>query len=367
MASIHKQPNGRWKVRYRTPDGKDRAKRFALKVDAQRFANGIETDKARGIFVDPRAGRITFAEWHKRWTDSTVDLRASTRARDDSYARNHVLPRFGKRALASIDHLDVVEWIAELSASGKAPATVHKCHQILAKCLRAAVRARLIPFNPCDGVALPRVERQEMRFLDPQQLAGLAETINPRYRAFVLLGGYGGLRLGEMLGLRRERVDLLRRRVDVAEILVEVRGRITYGPPKTSAGRRTVPLPRVVAEALQETLESVEPGGLVFTSPEGKPARASQLRRRVWAPAVRAAGLEPLRIHDLRHSAVAFWIAAGASPKEIALRAGHTSVSVVLDRYGHLLPGSEKRTTDALDIMASDAAQAQASVSPLRP
>jgi hypothetical protein len=76
--------------------------------------------------------------------------------------------------------------------------------------------------------------------------------------------------------------------------------------------------------------------------------------------------LELLRIHDLRHSAVAFWIAAGASPKEIAVRAGHTSVSLVLDRHGHLLPGSEERTTDALDVMASDAAQAQASVSPLR-
>ena len=122
----------------------------------------------------------------------------------------------------------------------------------------------------------------------------------------------------------------------------------------------------MVAEALQETLESVETGGLVFTSPEGKPARASQFRRRVWAPAVKAAGLEPLRIHDLRHSAVAFWIAAGASPKEIAVRAGHTSVSVVLDRNGHLLPGSEDRTTDALDVMASDATAAQASIRPLR-
>lgn len=366
MASITRQPNGRWKVRYRTPSGEDRAQRFDRKVDAQRFANGIEADKARGVFVDPRAGRITFAQWHARWTDSTVDLRASTLARDDSYARNHLLPRFGKKSLAAIDHLDVVEWVAELSASGMAPATAHKAHQILAKCLRAAVRARLIPFNPCDGVSLPRIERQEMRFLDPTQLAGLSDVIDPRYRAFVLLGGYGGLRLGELLGLRRERVDLLRRRVEVAEILVEVRGHITYGPPKTRAGRRSVPLPRVVAEALQEALESVEPGGLVFTSPEGKPARASQLRRRVWAPAVNAAGLEPLRIHDLRHSAVAFWIAAGASPKEIAVRAGHTSVAVVLDRYGHLLPGTEEKVTDELDRMASEAGLSQASVHPIR-
>lgn len=122
------------------------------------------------------------------------------------------------------------EWIAELAASGRAPATVHKCHQILAKCMRAAVQARLIPYNPCDGVALPRIERQEMRFLGPIEIAALADAIDPRYRAFVLVKAFGGLRLGEMLGLRAERVDLLRRRIEVAEILVEVRGHISFGP-----------------------------------------------------------------------------------------------------------------------------------------
>jgi len=70
---------------------------------------------------------------------------------------------------------------------------------------------------------------------------------------------------------------------------------------------------------------------------------------------VRRAGLEPLRIHDMRHTAVALWIAAGASPYEIASRAGHTSVAIVLDRYGHLLPGSEERVNDALDVLARDA------------
>jgi integrase len=73
---------------------------------------------------------------------------------------------------------------------------------------------------------------------------------------------------------------------------------------------------------------------------------------------VEAVGLAPLRIHDLRHSAVAFWIEAGASPKEVAARAGHSSVVTVLDRYGHLLPGSEDRVNDALDAMADAVASA---------
>jgi integrase len=94
------------------------------------------------------------------------------------------------------------------------------------------------------------------------------------------------------------------------------------------------------------------PDQLVFAAPEGGPIRGSLFRRRFWLPAVDAAGVAPLRLHDLRHTAVAFWIAAGASPKEIAVRAGHSSVAVVLDRYGHLLPGIEERVTAALDEFA---------------
>ncbi len=69
--------------------------------------------------------------------------------------------------------------------------------------------------------------------------------------------------------------------------------------------------------------------------------------------------MAPLRIHDMRHTAVALWIAAGASPNEIAARAGHTSVSVVLDRYGHLLPGTEERVNDALDALVRASTPAQ--------
>jgi integrase len=232
----------------------------------------------------------------------------------------------------------VREWIANLSASGLAPTTVHKCAQILAKVMRAAVDAGLIASSPCDRQPLPKVERDEMRFLAPAEVARLADSIAPAYRPLVLVGAYGGLRAGEMFGLRRERVDALRARIDVAEVLVEVNGHHHFGPPKTRAGRRGVPLPRFVAEDLADHLERVD--GLVFPAPHGGPVRASLFRRRVWHPAVEAAGLAPLRIHDLRHTAVALWIAAGASPKEIAARAGHTSVATVLDRYGHLLPGA---------------------------
>jgi integrase len=140
---------------------------------------------------------------------------------------------------------------AELSARGLAPATVQKSYQLLGKVMGAAVDAGMLAQSPCRRVPLPKVEREEMRFLTPAEVATLADAIAPRCRALVLVGAYGGLRIGELAGLRRSRVDLLRGTVTVAEIVVEVRGVLHIGgSPKTRASRRTVGLPRFVVEEL---------------------------------------------------------------------------------------------------------------------
>ena len=189
-----------------------------------------------------------------------------------------------------------------------------------------------------------------MRFSTVAEVRRLAAAVGPSYRALILLGAYGGLRIGEMAGLRRKRLDLTAGVVEVAEVVTEMHGHLYLGSPKTAAGRRRVGLPRVVVEALQEHLaaQSVEPDGFVFARSNGAPLRTANFRTRVWRPATHAAGLEGLRIHDLRHTAVAPWIAAGAGPKEVATRAGHTSVSFTLDRYGHLYPEAD-RARDRLD------------------
>jgi integrase len=113
-----------------------------------------------------------------------------------------------------------------------------------------------------------------------------------------------------------------------------------------------VTLPRSVVEELAEHLRPVgDADGHVFTADKGGVLRPSNFRVKVWLPAVRAAGLAPLRPHDLRHTAVALWIAAGANPKEVSVRAGHTSVAFALDRYGHLFEGHDDELRDRLDVM----------------
>jgi integrase len=105
-----------------------------------------------------------------------------------------------------------------------------------------------------------------------------------------------------------------------------------------------------------------DPSDHVFIAPNGGPLRVTAFRARAWRPATKAAALDGLRIHDLRHTAVALWIAAGASPKEVAALAGHTSVSFTLDRYGHLYPDSYATLRDRLDALHSSAQACYAEV-----
>lgn len=328
-------------VRYRTVDGAQRSKQFKRKREADAFVSLVEVDRLSGALIDPRLGRITVGEWWDQWWPTVTNLRISTRSRDAQFYRTHIRPVFGDTPLAKLERTAIRVWIARLaSPSGGhlAPATIHTIVHILNKCMNAAVEDRLVGSNPVAKIPLPKIERTEMRFLTSSEVWTVSDNIDPRYRALVLVGAFCGLRLGELLGLRWGRVDLNGQRINVNETLVDVEAAIHFGPPKTKASVRSVPAPSFVCAELSSRECDRTPSSLVFQSPDGHPARPSQFRSRFWEPGVRAANLAPLRIHDLRHTAVSLWIANGANPKQVATLAGHTSVAVVLDRYGHLYP-----------------------------
>jgi integrase len=244
------------------------------------------------------------------------------------------------------------------NGAGLAPGSVAKVFQVLDKALQAAVDARLLGTNPADNVPLPRDDKPEARFLMPDEIARLADAMPERYRALVSVAAYSGLRIGELAGLKRHRINLMRRSIEVAEVVTEPKGHLTFGPPKTKAGRRVVPIPAAVAVELTEHLgKHAGPGkdGLVFPGRDGGALRATAWRQRMWHPATEAAGLAPLVPHELRHTAVALWISAGADPKRIATWAGHTSVRTILDTYGHLFPTDDDAITAKLDALMAGA------------
>jgi integrase len=265
------------------------------------------------------------------------------------------MPILGARPLGTITPLDIRGAI-EIIGEGKAPATVRMSYAVFHSVMAAAVEAELSARTPCRGISLPSPSRtREIRFLTPDELERLAAAMPPEYRVMIYVAGILGLRWSEITGLRVGRLDLLRRKLTIAETLSEVRGRLQFADVKTKSSRRTLDIPPFLGDMLAEHLVSGgvdgrDPEALVFVSATGQPLRTSYFGRQTWRKAVCAAGLDGqgLTFHHLRHSAVGFLIAVNAPPRVIQRRMGHSSIRVTFDVYGGVLPEVEKQVTEQL-------------------
>ena len=352
MASISKTPQGRWKARYRTLDGQSRSRTFVTKADARRFLDRVGADMQQGRWVDPSLGRMLVSEWAGIYLQTATELDSNTRFTYRRDLTRNILPRFGSRALSAIRPVDIRLWLADERKAGIAPSSVHRHFRVLRRVLNVAVATELLQRSPCDGVKAPSVPATEMRCLTAAEVSRLAESITPAFRALVYTAAYSGLRWGELTGLRRAKLDLSTGTVYVVEQIARIDRQWVRKAPKTKAGRRRVGLPAGVAELLAEHVATYSgPGadGLVFPNRAGNPIHPSSFNTAHWKPAKARVGLDGLRFHDLRHTAVALAIAQGAHPKAIQARMGHSSVQVTLDRYGHLFPELDADIAEGLD------------------
>ncbi|MFS0898937.1 tyrosine-type recombinase/integrase [Mycolicibacterium litorale] len=347
----------RWRARYVAPDGKERAKGFDRKTDAQRWLNEVTASVVTGQYVDPKAGQVTFRDYAERWREMQVQ-RPSSRAHVETMLRRHAYPTFGDRQLSSILPSDVQAWVKSLDYL--APATVGVVHGLVSTVMKAAIRDRRIVANPCDGTKLPKVQRAQIVPLTTEQVNAVRDAVPAELRALVTLAAGTGMRQGECFGLTVDRVRFLERLAVVDRQLVTVPKQApTFGPPKTAASNRTIPLPQVVVDALAAHLAAfpAEPDGLIFTL-AGKPITRQTFGHK-WRPAVETAGLPTgTGFHALRHYYASLLIRHGESVKTVQSRLGHASAVETLDTYSHLWPDSDDRTRDAIDSVLGTTADA---------
>lgn len=360
MGSVRRW-KGRWQARYRGPDGKERARSFDRKLDADRWLAGQEVARAKGEWSDPVLGRTTVSDWHARWRPNVTDLAPGTAALYDRHLA-HVLEVVGGRRLADLRPSDV-----QAAIGGGSPTQARHRRVVLNRLLDAAVADGYIARNPARLVQRAREVPQEMHFLTAAQVAEAADAIGEHYRPAVLTAAWLGLRWGELAGLGIEHVDLLRGRVTVVRQLVEVDGRYRhFAPPKTKAGTRAVSVPPTLVGVLEEVVARpvVQASRLMFPAPAGEPMWRANLGA-TWRRARGRAGLDGVRWHDLRHTAVALAVAAGAHPLTISRRMGHASITVTLDRYGHLFPDLDETLAESLDAGLASSLAAPSPVAPV--
>jgi integrase len=348
----------RWEVagRYRDSSGKQRARNFDRKTDARAFLATVKTDMVRGTWVDPGQSNTRLGPYAETWFASRLNLRRSTAQTDEGILRRHILPALGDARMGRITRGDVQTWVKSLSETGLGPESVRRCHRMLRAILADAVDDRIITESPCRRISLPRLEHREHLYLTAEEVERLAVAIDVLYMPLVYSAVYLGCRWGELVGLKRENLDLLRRQVRIVGTLEEVRGIRYVEETKTRTSRRNLSLPPSLASLLAEHLARAPASEFVFTGPKGQWLRRSVFRRAEWKPALGHAGLdEGLRFHDLRHSCAALLIAQGAHPKEIQARLGHASITTTLNTYGHLWPSLGAQLDEKIDRVLVEA------------
>jgi integrase len=358
-----------YRVRYRA-GGRQRAlsfhaetERLAL-ADADEFVGLLKTlgdERAVQWWNDhldrePGDRGVTLEEWWPRYLESLTGITEGTRVTyQRTYLRVWAEP-LGDRPLAAISREDIARVVNDLSAT-KSDKTVRNAFGVLSSCLKVASADGLIPTVPTRGIRLPRRTEHtatEMRFLDHDEWQLLYDALPRHYRPlFTFLVGTGA-RWGEAEALTVGDVALAGGnpvvRITKAAKWNASKSTRDVGPTKTRKSRRTITLPPEVADELAPLVAGRAKGERLFLAPRG-----GQLRHRTaydeWKAAVARAGLDPQpRIHDLRHTHVAWLIAAGIPLPVIQARLGHEHISTTIDRYGHLLPDLQVAAANAASV-----------------
>jgi integrase len=319
-------------------------------VDALTAARDFKSRRATEVMAQrEQSPDLTLGDVFDLYVRSR-ELRSSTAEVYRYVFAKHVAPQLGGWSMRNLDIGAVEEWFDQLDAG---PGARSKAARLLRALTSFAYRRGI---TPADAGRVLVVSATQPRSLRPaeiptaEQVERLAAAVGDRYRSLVLLLAYGGLRIGEAVALRVDRVDLDRRRMIVDASATEVGGRLVVGKPKTHAGERSFLMPRFLADALRDHMARFPTEtGLVFSAPDGGQLRPGNFRRRVFDPAAAGVDLAGLHLHDLRHTCASTLAAQGASATEIAARLGHANPGVTQRVYLHLLETRDERLAELQD------------------
>lgn len=282
--------------------------------------------------------------------------------------RIHIAPVMGHLPLDAVSKTAVASWVNLMATSGAAGKSIKNRHGFLSAMFANAVDDGLIPANPCAKTRLPETERPDMVFLSEDEFTDLLAYIPAHHQPLVLTLAATGMRWGEVTALRPGDFDLDKMTVKISRAWKASADGWYIGPPKTKRSRRTINLPDNLLPHIRPLIESGSE--YVFTNSRGLPVRQQNFFEAVWSPARRLAnGLAPFksakadrarpwvakthgiwngrqpaskplgqwpRVHDLRHSHVAWLLAQGVGIDVISRRLGHESIQTTMDIYGHV-------------------------------
>lgn len=296
---------------------------------------------------------ITFGALAENYMeDMSHRLKPTTMESKEKILKYNILPYFADTKISDIDSLKIRKWqnemISYLTASGKPyrESSLHYVNSQLSAVMNYAVKHYGLPSNPCSVTGtIGKLKTKEMQIWTVDEFNLFIGQIRGEHfiTAFTTLF-YTGLRCGELLALTPDDI-LPEKSVSVTKNFERVKGKWIVLTPKTEASIRTVAIPGFLYEMLQNYI-----GGIYGIQPSDRifPFTAAALRYQL-TKGVECAGLQPIRIHDLRHSHASMLINMGVDIVEISKRLGHESPKITLDVYSHLYPGRDREVADLLE------------------
>jgi integrase len=374
--SIFQRKDGRWcgVLNLGCENGRRKRKHFygATAAAVQQELLKARSDRSQGLPVTVE--HQTVAQYLDHWLEHTLKAKAKPRSYESfsTIARLHIKPSIGRIQLHKLAPQHIQKLLDEKSKNGLSPQTVTNIRTVLRSALSQAVKWSLVSRNSAALVNAPRISRKRIEPLNPEHARKLLEVAKgSRYEAIYIVALTLGLRRGEVLGMRWSDVDFDERALRVSQSIQRLstgvqgqKSELRATETKTDGSRRTIALPNSVVRALrvhrarqaQDRLAagtSWEDHGLVFTNRIGRPIEPILIHR-AYKALLKEAGLPTtLRFHDLRHSAASLLLSQGVHPRAIMELLGHSSITVTMNVYGHVMPAMMRDAADKMDAILS--------------
>ncbi|MEU7074687.1 site-specific integrase [Streptomyces narbonensis] len=347
----------RWQARYDDPTGREVTSLHRTKAEAEAEIVKQESDKQAGSWLDPKAGLVTVEKYAlETWLPAQNLIGRSVKEYQGALDR-YLIPEWGNRQIRSIKPSEAGAWQQLLTSKYKlSGSTPNRVARYVRGVFRLAVIDRVIAVSPFDGIKAPTLVEAAVHPPDVAEVKELiAAAYKPIWRAMIEVTALTGLRSGELRGLTLDRIDFLRRTIQVDRQMVYEAGKGMFlDNLKTGAGRRLLPVTKRTVDLLAAYVAAHPPAadgeraGLLFTMPDGKPVGESTLDS-AFKTTCKKAKLGKRHWHELRHHYASVLIAGGENPKVVQKRLGHKDVMTTLRTYAHLFAEAEEQTRDVLD------------------
>ena len=392
QGSLYQAGDKTWVYQYYDEDNKRRTRRFSRKTEARAFADALLA-AAQSPLSGGKVTPMTVTEWMDQWLETYARpvIKLSTYTSYETYIRGHVKPEIGSLYINRLTTLDLQKFFNERAAEGNlkgdgglSPKTLRNLRNMLHLALEQAVRERILPYNPIDGVRLPRDHKKEMRVLSLSEQNRLiwAAKAMPEPAAFgIIFTLFTGVRIGELCGLRWENVSMENKAFRICETrnrlpnhdsrIASATSVITARTAKTDSSLRTVYIMdelyqdlvryRMVQEEIRKQYPGYNREGYVFCQENGTPYEPRTYQD-LFKRCVRRAGIQDANFHALRHTFATRALEHGMDVVTLSRILGHANPSITLDKYGHTLEEHKKRSVNQMGDIYQHTAQQRMAV-----